>query len=134
MMPPTHAVRTRTCCLWRERDVIFGRFHDAAVVDLNDARENVAATATLTAGERLPVLIDLRGIRSQSAEARAYFAGPAATAVTQAVALIIGSPLSRVIGNFFLGFNRPETPARLFTSVHEAEDWLGSFQATPHGR
>lgn len=134
MVPPPHAIRTRTCTLWCERDIVYGRFHQGAEVDVADARENLAATATLTEGRRLPVLVDLRGVRSQSAEARAHFAGPTATAVTQAVALLISSPLSRVIGNFFLGFNRPATPARVFTSVGEAEAWLASFRAPAHDR
>ena len=50
--------------------------------------------------------------------------------MTLAVALVIDSPLSRVLGNFFLGFNRPETPARLFTSVDEARAWLNTFERT----
>jgi hypothetical protein len=54
-------------------------------------------------------------------------AGPAATAVTVAVALVTSSPLSRVLGNFFLGFNKPQTPARLFASIDDAEVWLRSF-------
>lgn len=134
MVPPPHAIRTRTCTLWCEGDIVFGRFHEGAEVDLADAHENLAVTATLTGGRRLPVMVDLRGVRSQSAEARAHFAGPAATAVTRAVALVISSPLSRVVGNFFLGFNRPETPARIFTATGDAETWLASFQTPGHER
>ena len=72
-------------------------------------------------------------MRSQSAEARALLAGPTATAVSLAVALVVESPLSTVLGNFYLGFNRPETPTRLFTSVAEAEDWLATFQPASDG-
>lgn len=72
----------------------------------------------------MPVLVDLRAVRSQSAEARAYLAGPEATKVSAAVALLVASPLSRAIGNFYLGFNRPEVPTRLFTDEIEAERWL----------
>ncbi len=101
-----------------------GRFLPGAEVTLEDARENVAATARITKGRRRPVLVDLRAIRSQSADARAYFAGPDATQVSLAVALLIGSPLSRAIGNFYLGFNRPAMPTRLFTDERAALEWL----------
>lgn len=117
---------TRTCVLWYD-GIVHARFRERAEVTLDDARENLAVTAELTRGHRVPVLVDLRPIRSQTAEARAYFAGPAATAVTRAVALVVASPVSRVLGNFFLGFNRPATPARLFTSVDEALAWLRTF-------
>lgn len=118
---------TRTCTLWVD-GFVRGRFHEGAEVSADDARENLAVTARLAEGRRRPVLVDLRPVRSQSAEARAVFAGPEATAVSLAVALVTGSPLTRVLGNFFLGFNRPEVPTRLFKTVAEAEAWLATFE------
>lgn len=131
LRPPADAVRTRTCDLWKS-DIVVGQFLENAEVTGDDARENLAVIAQLTHGGRLPVLVDLRAIRSQSAEARAVFAGPAATRVTIAVALLIDSPVSRVLGNFYLGFNKPQTPSRLFTSVSSAREWLATFQPTAH--
>jgi hypothetical protein len=125
--PNDDAVITRTCTLWLDR-FVRGRFHDGAEVQGVDARENLRVTAELCDGKRRPILVDLRPIRSQSAEARAVFAGPDATAVSLAVALVIGSPLTRVLGNFFLGFNRPAMPTRLFTSIAEAEVWLAGHE------
>ena len=124
--PPPSSISTRTCALWVDR-FVRGRFHQGAEVSAEDARENLAVTTKLCGGVRHPVLVDLRGIRSQSAEARAAFAGPEGSAVSLAVALVIGSPVSRVLGNFYLGFNRPEVPTRLFTSVPDAEAWLATF-------
>lgn len=120
---PADALRTRTCLLWLDR-VVHGRFLPGAEVELADAVENIATTARLTGGRAMPALIDLRAVRAQSAEARAYLAGPEATRVANAVALLIESPLSRMIGNFYLGFNRPEVPTRLFTHEGEALAWL----------
>ena len=37
------------------------------------------------------------------------------------------SPLTRAIGNFFLGLNKPLMPTRLFTSEEEALAWLKTF-------
>ena len=129
--PPPDALKTRTCLLWKS-GVICGQFLPGVDVTREDAVENIATTARLTEGKRLPVLVDLRAVRSQSAEARAYLAGPEATRISLAVALLILSPLSRMLGNFFLGFNRPEVPTRLFTSVAEAEAWLRTFAGERH--
>ena len=133
LQPPPHAILTRTCSLWLD-GIIYGRFHDGAEVTGPDARENLAGIAGFTRGRRRPVLVDLRPIRSQTAEARSVFAGPEATAVSTAVALVFDSPLTRVLGNFYLGFNRPETPTRLFNSVSEAEAWLRTFLADGDAR
>jgi hypothetical protein len=123
---PSTAAQTRTCALSVDR-FIRASFLANAEVTLADAVENIAATAKLTGGRRLPALIDLRRVRSQSADARAYLAGPDANRVSIAVALLIGTPISRVIGNFYLGVNRPTVPTRLFTELAEAERWLDQF-------
>jgi hypothetical protein len=107
--------------------MVHTRFHAGAEVTLEDAQANIEVTAKLTGGRALPVLVDLRTVRSQSAEARSLFAGPEGRAVSSAVALLLSNPLSRVMGNFYLGFNRPQTPTRLFTSEAEAEAWLLTF-------
>jgi len=123
----TTAVATsRTCSFSLAGGLITARFLPGAEVSGDDARENLAITAGLVAGGRAPVLVDLRALKSQSPEARAVLAGPAAARVSRAVALLIGSPLSRVLGNFYLRVNRPETPTRLFSSEEEARAWLAA--------
>lgn len=92
--------------------------------DLDDARENVRTAIEISGGAKVPHLIDMRLIRNQTREARAYYAGPETAEAISAVALLIGSPLSRAIANFFLGLNKPMMPTRLFTSEEEAIDWL----------
>jgi len=60
-------------------------------------------------------------------EARRYFAGEETAKVESAAALLIESPLSKAIGNFFMGLNKPIVPTRLFTSEAEALAWLKGF-------
>lgn len=110
--------------MWVDDDIVIGRFHDGADVSGDDARENLGVLLELIGSERAPVMVDLRPVHSQSAEARSVFAGPDAFRVSTSVALLIGSPISRVIGNFYLGFNKPLTPSRLFTDPDEARQWL----------
>jgi len=129
----THPLRTRTCDLWIEDGILRGRFLPNADVTGADARMNLAESLRLVGGERTPTLIDLRDLRSQSADARATLAGPEATKVSSRVALVVASPLSRVIGSFFLRFNRPETPTRLFGSVEGALAWLRSAEVRDGG-
>ena len=55
--------------------------------------------------------------------------GPEALVVSHAVALLVGSPLSRAIGNFYLGFNRPTVPTRIFNAEAAALEWLQTFSS-----
>lgn len=124
MLNPENETRT---VVFTFADIIIARFRPGAEVTLDDARANVALCLQRNAGQRRPLLVDLRGVKTQTAEARAYLAGPEGVRVSQAVGLLIGSPLSRVLGNFYLGLNKPSTPTRLFTAEEEAQAWLRGF-------
>jgi len=124
MLNPENETRT---VVFTFADIIIARFRTGAEVTLDDARTNVALCLQRNAGRPRPLLVDLREVKSQSAEARAYLAGREGVQVSQAVGLLIGSPVSRVLGNFYLGLNKPGVPTRLFTSEEEAQAWLRSF-------
>jgi len=119
-------VETGACWLWNDGRLRC-RFKAGAEVTLSDAVECVRASPAVAGMRRLPSLIDLRWLRSQSAEARDYFSAPEALLVSNAVALLVESPLSRAIGNFYLGFNRPNVPTRIFNDEAAALEWLQSF-------
>jgi hypothetical protein len=89
-----------------------------------DAREDIEAIRKLGKGKRLPVLVDIREVRSADRDARAYFGGAEAARVELAAAILVGSPLSRMIGNFYLTVSAPLIPTRLFASYAEAIAWL----------
>ncbi len=124
MLNPENETRT---VVFTFADIIIARFRTGAEVTLDDSRANVALCLQRNAGRRRPLLVDLRGVKSQTAEARAYLAGREGVQVSQAVGLLIGSPVSRVLGNFYLGLNKPSVPTRLFTSEEEAQAWLRDF-------
>jgi len=98
-----------------------------AEMTLDDAKESNAVCMELSGGRRLPRLCDYRGIRSQDRACRAYYASEETAATCLVCAIVISSPVSRVIGNFYMGLNKPVTPTRLFTSESAAVEWLRTF-------
>ena len=92
---------------------------------LDDAIGATAAMAQLTGGRQGPLLVDMRDTGPQDRAARAAWARPSAP--LSAVALIVGSPLSRMMGNLFISANRPTTPTRLFDNEASAVAWLQKF-------
>ncbi len=91
---------------------------------LEDAIENIRVTAIECGGVRRPTLVDLTGLKAISRDARNYYASPAGTRHATAIALVVGSPLSRMMGNFFIGMNRLAVPVRLFGTRQDAMAWL----------
>ena len=81
----------------------------------------------LTGGKSCTTLVDLTNVRTISKEARSYFSSVECSEVFEATALYVSTPISRIIGNFFLGINRPAIPVRLFDSKDEAIVWLKGY-------
>lgn len=118
-------IETRTARIWLGEDgILRGALRDGADEREEDAIANVAAGVRITGSRKVPVLIDVRSVSFISQEARRVYASRNTNRYTLALALIVGSPLSKLIGNFFTGLNKPVFPTKLFTSEHEAIAWL----------
>lgn len=94
---------------------------------LDDARDAVRVTFEVAGDKRRPVLVDLRGIRYQSRQARDYLSSGEMERMFAAVALLVESPVSQVIGNFFMRLRQQPIPTRLFNEEQQAVEWLLSI-------
>ena len=47
--------------------------------------------------------------------------------LSSAVAMVVGTPVSRMMGNLFIRVNKPPFPARLFDNEACAVAWLQKF-------
>ena len=92
---------------------------------LEDAVAATDAMAQLTAGRQSPLLVDAHDVGPQDRPARSEFARRGD--LVSAVALIVGTPLSRMMGNFFLSVSKPLAPTRLFDDEASAISWLRAF-------
>jgi hypothetical protein len=123
----TQAITTRAFRLWiDEEGIVRTEAFAGSEQTRADAEEVVALRLGMT-GRPRPILVDIRRIKSIDHDARAYFASPAGSAELTAVALVIDSPLTRVIANFYLGIHRPGVPTRMFTAEGAALAWLRRF-------
>jgi hypothetical protein len=129
----SEVIRTRTAEIWLdEHGILITDDFPGLHHDLVDAKENVAAYTRLYGGRPRPLLVCMQNVSATSREARTLYSSAATATYVAAVALLVGSPLSRAIGNFFLGLNRSPYPTRLFTSRAEAHTWLLQFRVPTH--
>ena len=105
-------------------DVARNSWAAGAVCRLEDARAVTRATAALGRGA-VPVLVDMRKVAKIERPARQHFIGPEGNAV--AVALVVGSAVSRIIGRVMVGLLE-SVPTRTFTDERAALVWLASFR------
>ena len=95
-------------------------------IEIIDAHERVRDKMNK---QKTRVLIDMSKISEVSKEARDYFANERTSTIQRACALYITSAIGRVIGNFFMGMNKPQAPTKLFTNKEEAIKWLHTFKS-----
>jgi hypothetical protein len=120
-------VQTRNATIWLEDDGIIRIVYIPNSEDrLEDAKAFSAAVKELSPDKRYPALADIRNIKSSTREARQHHASDGIN-LGPACALLVGSQLSSVIGNFFLKINKPNIPTKLFSSEPTAVAWLKVF-------
>lgn len=130
MLPPpnVHVVKTPAYITWMGKDGIARTVVKPDIeIGLKEAKENTDAVFSLYTNKKFPLLIDSRNIKYITKEARDHFSIRNRETVVTSFGILIQSPLSRIIGNFFMGLNKPAVPARLFTNEEEALKWLKKF-------
>jgi hypothetical protein len=106
------------------------RFRQQAKLVGKQGEEVVRAHVAAAKGRKLRTLADVRGIVVNDRQTRQLAAGPAVAAVTSRMAVLVGDPLSRTLGNFFLRVSRPAYPTRIFTDEAAARRWLAEEPTT----
>jgi hypothetical protein len=117
---------TRTARIGLTGDgLLIVRINDGAYQTLDDAKENLAAAVSETAGKRRPLLIDIRSAKPLDADARHHYSGLTLVERFSALALLIdASPFGRMMGNVYLRVARPGIPTQLFADEYRACEWL----------
>ena len=106
---------------------ILTRVKPDSEIQVEDAKDNTEAVKKVSGDSNFPILVDLREIKSISKEARDHFSMRGRKPHVTAIAMLIKSPVSKIIGNFFLGLNKPIVPTRLFTNETDAKTWMKRY-------
>jgi hypothetical protein len=120
----TEKISSRTGTVWIDQELQIMRFEYAlgSVCTLVEAKENMEIQRKLLAGRRMPILIDVQNAKSIDREARMFYAGVEDFSAT---ALLGGTPIGNMIGNFFIAvYGRRNIPTKLFTKEADAIAWL----------
>ncbi len=109
--------------MWLRQDgVVHLVWAPQVATGLEDAIAAIDAMAKLTDGRRSPLLVDTHDSGPQDRPARMEFVRRGD--LVSAVALIVSTPLSRMMGNFFLTVTNPMAPTQLFDDEASALAWL----------
>ncbi|QDH81230.1 STAS/SEC14 domain-containing protein [Echinicola soli] len=111
-----------------QNGIIHTRILPNLSLTLDDGRENLTAVSTITGNKPAYLMVDISKVKGISSECRDLFCSKDAAKVQHAVGMVSTSSMGRMIGNFFLGFNRPPFPIRIFADHSEALSWLTTIK------
>lgn len=94
---------------------------------LEDALENIGILRKISGNISRRLLIDMTQTKSMEREAREAYAREGSAGYVIAIALVTNSVMGRIAANFFLTFNKPGAPTRLFNNVESAKSWLATI-------
>lgn len=108
----------------RDDNILHTQCFPNTVMTLEDGIESTKISAEMINNIAIPLLCDLTNVVKMSQECRKHFSGPEHAETFTKCALIVTNPISKLIGNFFLGLNKPLKPTRLFTNSEDGLKWL----------
>jgi len=96
--------------------------------ELEDIKEIHEANLKLSNGKPFCVLLDTsKGHFSVSPKANELLASTEYAKTRRATAMVVNSLATKMAAYFFIRFNKPPTPTRVFTQAEEALKWLKTF-------
>ena len=118
----------RNSSFFLEDGIVFYSYLPDADETLDDAIAKTAKIATIYGDKKYPFLIYGENIRSMSRDSRSYYGTGDGARNIAAMAIVALSPLSRVLGNFFVGLSKPLYPVKMFDNKEEALAWLQAYK------
>ena len=106
-------------------DLIFRvEFFQGVEIELSDAEIIFQHFRMLANGQKYCVLLDASKEVTTSPEARAYVANQERSSWKIAFAIVTNTTANKLVGNFFIQFNKPVSPTKLFTNEEAALKWI----------
>jgi len=112
----------------QDDDVLICTYKKGSKLNLDMAKEIVKARLELMNYEPTLVLVYNQGVVSMDKKAREYLASDDGVKGVIAAAIVVGSPFTSFMANFFVSVNRPKMPVRIFSNAKDALKWLQKFR------
>ncbi|MFI5203224.1 MAG: hypothetical protein ACHQF2_01920 [Flavobacteriales bacterium] len=100
---------------------------DDVYFTMKETRDFLAALKEITGGTPHLILKVPGTHASLDNESRSFMATKEALQYSIAEGVVIRNLAQRILGNFYLKFDKPKKPVKLFTSIPEAEKWLHNY-------
>jgi len=115
--------------VWMDEDgVLYQDYPPGTEIKIEDSLGELNIyRSTFCKEVKRPIIVDISNIKSVSKESRDIYSSEETAGILSAAALIVSNPVSRIMGNFYMGINKTRMPVRMFAKRNEAKTWLKDF-------
>lgn len=129
-MPIDTPVANKYITYYLSDQILYASFETGAIIDLFAAKLIFKDRIDAFGETAFPSLVDSRGLKSITKDARDFLSSDEARKGVKATAILVAGYLSSTIANFFLKVNvkKPKVPTRIFSDKQKAINWLQQFK------
>ncbi|GEM_PF-4747111 len=109
--------------MWMADGVLWHRVEPGATVDAAAAREVTRVANELTGGQRVPAVVDIRGVAFAERDARDLFAREGDVVEAATVLVVTPGTPGAAMAELWRKHSRPSRPVEVVFSVEEAAEW-----------
>jgi len=121
-------IETTVCTISYKSEIMYIEFKKDSIVELFHINEIIEERCAIQHEKKVLTIVDIRNLWQANVAAREKAASPAMTDHNIALAILSDSLPTRILGNFYMKFNKPNVPTKMFDSEAEALEWLNTFK------
>jgi hypothetical protein len=111
-----------------EDEILFVKMKEGINLDQAEMEELLKQAVALTAPNKYFAIVDTTALYDSTPESRKFYADSDYSKYRYADAFIVNSLPMRLLVNFFITFNKPKIPSKMFNNPESAYEWVNSLK------
>lgn len=111
-----------------EKEILFVKMKEGVNLGEVEMEALLKQAIELTAPNKYFAVVDMTASYDSTPEARSFYAESDYSKYRYADAFIVNSLPMRLLVNFFISFNKPKIPSRMFNNEESALTWVNSLK------
>ena len=109
-------------------DLLICTYKKGSRLNLDKAKEIVKTRLEFVDYKPTVLLVYNQGVVSMDKKAREYLSTGDGVKGVVAAAIVVASPFTSFMANFFVSVNKPKMPVRVFSNANDSLKWLQKFR------
>jgi hypothetical protein len=100
---------------------------ESGTISEEDIHGDVTKIKEMIGEKKVGIILEINPVTPIPSKVQRDLIAKQLDALTIALGIITGSPLTKMVANLYFGFKPPEYPVKMFTEVEEAKNWIRQY-------